>query len=206
MTAAFNGETGRRQWAIGVVSLFVLLGVGCTAGPLRPAEKDTREDQTDPTTRQGAAYAYELPPIQTVQASELIALVRRARGEVLVVNFWATWCPPCITEMPELVKFYEQYSEKGVRFASVSVDHPDTVEERVKPLLRELKIPFPIYVFAETSPESFADAFDLDWTGGLPATFVFDQVGTLRIEWYEEIALDRLANAVDPFLKQDGKP
>lgn len=129
-----------------------------------------------------------------------MVVFERAKANVLVVNFWATWCPPCVEETPELIEFYRRYHAKGVAFVSVSADHPDTVRERLAPFMEKHKIPYPVYVFTETSPKQLAHELALDWTGGLPATLVFDRQGALQKQWYEEVTASELAAVVEPLL------
>jgi len=139
--------------------------------------------------------------ITVVDTARLVDEVAGARGSVLVVNFWATWCPPCVKEMPALARFYGEYSGKGVAFLSVSVDHPDLVDESVRPFVTAHALPFGIFVLDEPDPEKAGSGLKVDWGGAVPATFVFDRHGTLQRAWYEEITLSELARTVDPLLE-----
>ncbi len=146
------------------------------------------------------------PAVTVISTEGLVAKIKAARGKVLVVNFWATWCPQCINEMPELVKFYRSINTPEVAFMSVSADHPDTLEDRVKPFVSEHELPFPVYVTDARSPEGLVKALNLDWEGGLPATFVFDKNGTLRQMWTEEIELADLTKGVAPLRAAHSTP
>lgn len=139
--------------------------------------------------------------IAVVDTAQLVSALSAARGAVVVVNFWATWCPPCVKEMPELVRFHGEYSAKGVVFVSVSVDHPDLIDESVRPFVKKHALPFAVLVLNESDPEQVGKALAVDWDGAVPATFVFDKGGALGKAWYEEIALGDLAGAVDPLLR-----
>jgi len=138
--------------------------------------------------------------ITVVETAQFADMLSAARGAVVVVNFWATWCPPCVKEMPELSRFYTEYSAKGVAFLSVSVDHPDLIGESVRPFVKKHALPFTVLVLNESEPAQVGTALAADWDGAVPATFVFDKDGALRKAWYEEIALGELAGAVDPLL------
>jgi len=139
--------------------------------------------------------------IAVVDTARLVSKLSGARGAVVVVNFWATWCPPCVKEMPELARFHTEYSAKGVVFVSVSVDHPDLIDESVRPFVKKHALPFAVLVLNESAPEQVGKALKVDWDGAVPATFVFDKDGALRKAWYEEIAFGDLAGAVDPLLR-----
>lgn len=131
----------------------------------------------------------------------LVSKLSAAPGTVVVVNFWATWCTPCVKEIPELVRFHAEYTPKGVVFVSVSVDQPDLIGESVRPFVKKHALPFAVLVLDESAPERVGKALGVDWDGAVPATFVFDKDGALRKAWYKEIALGDLAGAVDPLLR-----
>lgn len=135
-----------------------------------------------------------------VSAAALKDRIAAAKGKVLVINFWATWCPPCINEMPELAKFYSAYKDKLV-FISISADHPETIEKNVRPFLAKMSLPFPIEVVSEADPGIVSETLGIEnWVGGLPATFVYDAAGNLHKEWYEEVTQETLRSVVDPLL------
>lgn len=94
------------------------------------------------------------------------------RGEILVVNLWATWCAPCRKEMPDLNNLQVTYGPKGVRVLALNEDR--TNQERALAFLEEI---------AATDLEFFRDkrrsAMNAFGVRGLPATFVFDREGTL---------------------------
>ena len=118
----------------------------------------------------------------------------------MVLNFWATWCPPCVREMPELARFYSETSGR-VELVSVSVDHPDTVEKRVVPFLKERQIPFRVYVLREQSPSAVSAGLKLDWqAGAVPATFLLDKTGKVTQHWDEEVTAQELADALKGML------
>lgn len=154
----------------------------------------------------GCRASHSAPPSVTsgnavvIDSRQLMDVLRDARGRVVVLNFWATWCQPCVTEMPELVRFAGTYGPKGVAFISVSVDHPDTVDERVRPFLQQHNLPFGVYVLSDRSPDAVSKALNVDWQGAVPATFVFNKVGKLHKSWFEDITESELAAAVDSLL------
>ena len=89
------------------------------------------------------------------------------KGKVIVVNFWATWCPPCIAEMPSFQKLYDNYESKVV-FLFVANDEPKKVENFIKDKSYDL----PVYFQRSNSPS----AID---SNALPTTFVIDSKGMI---------------------------
>ncbi|MFM2066469.1 MAG: hypothetical protein RLZZ584_1378 [Pseudomonadota bacterium] len=93
------------------------------------------------------------------------------RGKPLVVNFWATWCPPCVKEMPELDRFAKDYAAKGWQVVGVAVDGPTPVRE----FLQKTPVAFPIGLAGFGGAELARDLGNSG--GGLPFTVVFDAAG-----------------------------
>ena len=94
------------------------------------------------------------------------------RGKVVLVNFWATWCPPCRAEMPDLVKLQSEYGRDGLQIIGVTYQ-PEPLA-RVRKFTRRLKVNYPV-VLGTSETKS---AFSPDET--LPLTVIIDRDGTIR--------------------------
>lgn len=93
------------------------------------------------------------------------------KGKVVVVNFWATWCPPCREEMPKLQQVYEAYQGKDVAFLIASVDQE---QEKVKPYIDDNHYTFPVYYGRPA-----AEQYEVD---SIPTTFIIDKSGTIQFK------------------------
>lgn len=91
-------------------------------------------------------------------------------GKVVLVNFWATWCPPCVAEMPSLQNLYTDYGEQ-VKFVMVAHDE----REKVKMFLKEKGYSFPIYFEKGNTPNVLE-------TESIPTTFIIDKKGKIVIK------------------------
>ncbi|AOK18217.1 redoxin [Burkholderia cepacia] len=96
------------------------------------------------------------------------------KGQKVVVNFWASWCGPCVEEMPELVALSHQYKQKGIRFIGIGVDS----EQNVKNFLQKVKVDYPVFVSGYAGAD-LARNFG-NTAGALPFTVVIDQTGKIR--------------------------
>ncbi|MCB2156778.1 TlpA family protein disulfide reductase [bacterium] len=91
-----------------------------------------------------------------------------ARGKVIFINFWATWCPPCRAEMPSIQRLYDELKDEKIRFFMVSNEDYRTVTD----FITEKGYTFPVYTIDQAPPEEFI-------TQGIPATFVISPDGEL---------------------------
>jgi thiol-disulfide isomerase/thioredoxin len=116
------------------------------------------------------------------------------RGNVLVVNFWATWCAPCREEIPALIKVQDKLGPKGLQVVGIAVDQDD----KVRPYAAEMKINYPILV-------GDLEAIDLarqagNRLGGLPFTVVFDRKGAAVHSQLGGINEQKLMALIQPLL------
>ncbi len=96
------------------------------------------------------------------------------RGKVLLVNFWATWCPPCVEEMPELVELQNSSEVKNLQIVGIGVDSPSNIQQFTK----KFQISYPILVAGMEGTE-IARALG-NQAGGLPFTVLIDSEGRVR--------------------------
>ncbi|MGA1273541.1 MAG: redoxin domain-containing protein [Burkholderiaceae bacterium] len=130
----------RRQWILTGAFAVTGLGVGVGLSYWRHSPKQLAEP---------AGWVFDLQLQKAAQArGELLALAE-FRGKPLVVNFWATWCPPCVEEMPELSAFYDKYKPKGVQLLGIAVDSPSNVRE----FLEERQFSYPLVVAGANGSE-----------------------------------------------------
>lgn len=94
------------------------------------------------------------------------------KGQVVFVNFWATWCPPCRQEIPGFIEIYEKYKDQGMTILGISLDRAD--EEVIREFVSEYKITYPV------AKGSFKLALEYGSGQAVPETFVIDRQGRIR--------------------------
>lgn len=110
-------------------------------------------------------------------------------GKVLVINFWATWCPPCLKEIPGFIRLQEKYGKDGLQFVGISVDTPEAVAR----FWQDMKINYPLLLADDTTYELMA-AYG-NPRGGLPYSAIVTpegQIAATRLGAYEEIELEHI--------------
>jgi len=116
------------------------------------------------------------------------------RGRVVLVNLWATWCPPCKEEMPVFQAFYEQYKKDGFDIVAINDGDP---KQSVEEFVDDYKLTFPIWL--DPTYTATQKAFR---TAGLPSSYVIDRQGTVRLTWVGGIKRDVLEQYVIPILTE----
>lgn len=126
-----------------------------------------------PNTHQVKSTAVaDLSALKFKDASGKVLSLGDLKGKVIFVNFWATWCPPCLAEMPSIHKFYQQYKNDGqVAFVMVDADG-DFIKTNA--YLKRKGYDFPAYTFYSELPSNI-------FGGSLPTTVVFDKQGRLAL-------------------------
>jgi cytochrome c biogenesis protein CcmG, thiol:disulfide interchange protein DsbE len=114
------------------------------------------------------------------------------RGQVILVNNWATWCPPCKAEMPTFEAFYQEHKEKG--FTIVAIEAGQSQAEVVN-FVNSYKLSFPVWLDAHNK------ALDAFRNQRLPNSYLIDRDGTVRLAWTGAISRQMLDKYVTLFLE-----
>lgn len=89
-----------------------------------------------------------------------------------VINFWATWCIPCVKELPCFQQIQEQYADSGVRVILVSLDFMKDLDTRLKPFIQKNNLTPEVLLLNDSDSNSWIDMVSPDWSGALPATLI----------------------------------
>ncbi len=100
-------------------------------------------------------------------------ILHQDNDTVYVINFWATWCRPCVEELPYFEQLNENYSSEKVKVILVSLDFADELNSKVIPFLERRKIRSQVIILDETDPNEFIDKVSTQWSGAIPATIVY---------------------------------
>ncbi|MCC6866343.1 MAG: redoxin domain-containing protein [Ignavibacteria bacterium] len=106
-------------------------------------------------------------------------LINNSDSKVILVNFWATWCPPCVKEFPELVKLYKDYKNKGFALYFISLDDKSDYDTKLLPFLKKNEVDFTSYYGDFENPESLMNYVDKNWQGEIPYTGIYNKKGVL---------------------------
>ena len=116
-----------------------------------------------------------------------------------VVNFWATWCKPCIEELPYFEQLYTQFEEKPVEIILVSLDFPNQIESKLFPFIQKHQLKSTVIHLNDPDANRWIDLVDPSWGGAIPATLVYRKEQRTFYEKSFESYAD-LETILDPFL------
>jgi peroxiredoxin len=134
--------------------------------------------------------AAEPVSVAPIDAEGLKALRQNASAKFRLVNFWATWCSPCVAEFHEFVTMNRMYRHRDFELVTVAVNRPDE-EKAVLEFLKQKQASCTNFIFASTEREKLINAFDSDWQGPVPYTVLISPEG--KILYRETDRIDALA-------------
>ena len=117
--------------------------------------------------------------IQPIDARQLGEVLRAEKGQVVLVNFWATWCRPCLKEIPELTELAHDLEDRGFTLVPVSLDDPGDLQTMVIPFLNKWFPEFRTYTRLEPHMDSMVSVVDPAWNEILPTSYLLDRDGNL---------------------------
>jgi len=113
--------------------------------------------------------------INVVNFNNLEPYLSTESDTVFVVNFWATWCKPCVEELPGFFKLEEELKNEKFKLLLVSLDFASHIEQRVKPFIKKNKITTEVVVLDDPDANIWINKVNPDWDGSIPITLIFNK-------------------------------
>lgn len=108
--------------------------------------------------------------VKLLNINQLNERIKNGKDSTYVVNFWATWCAPCIKELPHFEKLQAEYKSEKLAVLLVSLDFKSKLESNVIPFVKRKNLKNEVFLLNESSPQEFIDRIDPSWSGSIPAT------------------------------------
>lgn len=143
-----------------------------------------------------AAHALSAQTIPFIKADQIGRWKDADTDTVYVLNFWATWCAPCVEELPSFEKLNEAYAGKKVKVVLVSTDFKRNVEPGVKPFVRKKNLKSEVVFMDEPNPNNYINAVDSTWSGAIPATLIWSKKKNISAFFEKKMTYDELETAV----------
>ena len=102
-------------------------------------------------------------------------LLNKIDDKVYVINFWATWCAPCVKELPYFEELNANYKSQKVEVVLVSLDFPKQYEKKLKPYIVKNNLMSQVIALDDTDTNTWIPKVDTDWSGAIPATIIYNK-------------------------------
>tara|TARA_R100001369_G_scaffold77006_2_gene106262 strand:+ start:2153 stop:2785 length:633 start_codon:yes stop_codon:yes gene_type:complete len=100
-------------------------------------------------------------------------ILQKSNDTTYVVNFWATWCKPCVKELPYFERINKEYADKKVKVILASLDFPNKVQSQVVPFIKKNKLHSEIVLLDDADANSWIPKVSEAWSGAIPATVIY---------------------------------
>jgi len=137
--------------------------------------------------------------VEVIKIEGLQNLLAETEHEIHVINFWATWCAPCVKEMPQFIELAESHPE--VSISLVSLDFIDHLDTKVIPFLDKRNINLRTLLMDEVDYNLWIDMVDPSWSGAIPATIIIEPSTGKRIFLEKEFENGELEQDFQSFIK-----
>ncbi|KAB1069076.1 redoxin domain-containing protein [Tamlana haliotis] len=118
--------------------------------------------------------------------------------KVYVVNFWATWCAPCVKELPYFEKLNAAYADENVEVLLVSLDFPHMYDTKLKPFIKENNLQSHVVALDDPDMNTWIPKVDESWSGSIPATVIYNK--DKRAFFEQSFTYDELEKEIKPFI------
>lgn len=174
-----------------IVFILILTFTAC-----KPEPKSTSKVKTQNPIEKAST---ENIAIEIIDYNSLEVLLNKKDDKTYIINFWATWCKPCVEELPAFEKLYKKYKSQGVELILVSLDFPKQLESRVLPFINKNNIKGNVVIMGDPDQNTWIPKVSPKWSGAIPATTIYNKDSR---KFYEQsFEYEALENELIKFLK-----
>lgn len=130
------------------------------------ADKEQQAAVVAPETSESGIPVYDFAAFEP--------LINKKDSKTYVVNFWATWCKPCVKELPAFEKINAKYRDKGVEVVLVSLDFSEKLESKVVPFVEKHGLKSDIVLLDDVDSNTWIPKVSEEWSGAIPATLIYN--------------------------------
>lgn len=139
--------------------------------------------------------------VKIIKYKDLEKIITEPRDHIKVINFWATWCAPCIKELPYFEKLSKQMAGHPVKVYLISMDMPEDADTKVKRFIERRELKSEVLLLDETDFNAFIDKVDPKWSGAIPATLILAPQNKKRVFLEKELHEGELENEIQKLVK-----
>ncbi|MFL5763652.1 MAG: TlpA family protein disulfide reductase [Bacteroidia bacterium] len=142
----------------------------------------------------GFLHSQEVP---VLKVTDLEKRIKTGSDTTFVVNFWATWCAPCVKELPDLDSINKAYRDQKVKVILVTMDFKEDLDSKVRPFLSKKQLTSEVVLLDEINGNYFIPKISPEWTGAIPATLIINDKKKINRFFEKKITFELLKKELD---------
>jgi thiol-disulfide isomerase/thioredoxin len=142
----------------------------------------------------GTVCSQEIP---VLKVTDLEKRIKNDSDTTYIVNFWATWCAPCVKELPDLDSIHDVYKGQNVKVLLVTMDFKEELQTKVIPFLQKKKLHAEVLLLDEVNGNYFIPKISNDWTGAIPATLIINNKKKFTHFFEKKVTFELLKNEIE---------
>lgn len=160
---------------MGGLKTFLSLSIGLLIGfsSCSSSANTAGQEEKKPAAVEGASSAIDFPVYESFD--EVASIFQQKTDTTYVINFWATWCKPCVKELPYFEALHENFKGEKIKVILVSLDFKKDVEPKLIPFVEEHKLKSDVVALTDHKYHEWIDKVDPEWGGAIPVTVVYNQ-------------------------------
>jgi thiol-disulfide isomerase/thioredoxin len=175
-----------------ILSLILILLLGCKDA----VQKDTIAEEINNSIPEISIDDINL---EVYDFNGLKDFLYKNDDKTYIINFWATWCAPCIKELPYFERINQDLKSSGFEVILVSLDFPKMYDSKLKPFIKKHKLKSKVIAFDDTDQNTWIPGINEDWSGALPATLIYNKN---KRQFYEKsFTYEELITEINKFKK-----
>lgn len=142
------------------------------------------------------AFNLNAQNVSVLKVDNLLKRVHNDSDTLYVVNFWATWCKPCVAELPDFEKIHQDYKSQKVKVILVSMDFKEDLNSKLKPFIKKNNYTAEVVLLDELNGNEFIDKISKQWGGAIPATLITKQNKSVNDFFEKKLHYDFLVDQI----------
>ena len=178
---------------------FTLITISIMLIACNNAKKSEKEVVESAIVEANKNQSIDTMSLEIFDFNGLEKLLNQKDDKIYVINFWATWCAPCVKELPHFEKLNKEYSEKNVEVILVSLDFPHVYDSKLKPFIKDKNLKSKVVALDDADMNTWIPKVDETWSGSIPATIIYKNDERKFFE--KSFTFEELESEIKQFLK-----
>jgi len=145
----------------------------------------------------GKLFAQEIP---VVTFKEFAPRLIPSSDTVYVINFWATWCKPCVDELPEFQRAHETFKDNNFKLTLASLDFKSQYDKKLVPFVKKNDTKGEVLLLDAPDYNDWLPKVNKDWGGSIPATLIIHEPSNTRLFFERQMTFEELETIIQPLL------